>query len=123
METKSLLVEFLASLGLAKLIGFGAALIGAALMVAFRHPKNKKELFYQALVALGCSLLFGGFASGFVMHMFTWAAEPSMMYSVIGAVHGLIGALSWGIFGALASVRDRLSKDPVKLAKDVKDIL
>jgi hypothetical protein len=107
-------------LGFVKLLGFGAALVGAGVMAIVRPAPTRKELFLQALTALAGSLLFGGFAVQAVVYYFTWAAGS---YEAIGAIHGLIGAISWGIFGGIAVIRERLAKDPTQLAKDVRNIL
>jgi len=106
-----------AKVGAAKALGLGAALIGAAIMCVFRPPKTRKELFYQGAVALGSSMLFGGFGVALVDSWLHLGVDTLTV-----PVHGLIGALSWGIFGGLAHFRDeKLAKDPLQAIKDVKD--
>lgn len=120
LEPGSIFIAFIYKAGLAKFIGLGASLIGAGVMALMRPPRTRKELFFQALVALAGSLLFGGFAVHAVSYYANWT---SLSYETIGAIHGLIGALSWGIFGALAILREKLSTDPIQVAKDIKEIL
>jgi len=108
-----------AKIGMAKTIGLGAALIGAAIMCVFRPPKTRKELFYQGAVALGGSMLFGSFGVALVDSWLHLGSE-----SLIAPVYGLIGALSWGAFGGMAHWRDeKLAKDPLQAVKDVHDII
>ena len=102
------------------LLGLFAALIGAVLMAITRPPRNRKEMFLQATTALGSSFLFGGAATLAIGHWFTWAASS---VEVMIAIHGLIGAMAWGLFGGLAVLREKFSKDPIQIAKDIKDIL
>jgi hypothetical protein len=113
------LVGLFAKFGTAKVLTLGAALIGAAIMIAFRPPKSRKEMFVQAAVALGASLLFGSTATGLAA---SWTGLS--IETVMPAVHGLIGALSWGAFGGLAGWRDdKLAKDPIQAIKDIKDVI
>ncbi len=113
--------------GLLKLLGLGAAIIGAGIMAIFRPPKTRRELFLQCAVALGASLLFGGSAVKALDFYFDWidlsTASLEDIFQFTGAVHGLLGAMSWGIFGGISVLRDRLGRDPVQAAKDVKDAL
>lgn len=89
-------------------------------MALMRPAPTRKELFFQALVALAGSLLFGGLAVQAFSYYFTWAASSTQ---TVGAIHGLIGALSWGIFGGLATLREKLNKDPIEVAHEIKDII
>lgn len=113
--------------GWLKLFTLGASLGGAALMAVFRPPKTRKEMFLQAVVALGASLLFGGTLADYLASVFTFInLETSPFGKVIQfqvTVHGLLGALSWGLFGGLAHLRDKIEKDPVQAVKDIKDAL
>lgn len=113
--------------GALKLLGLGAALLGAGIMAIFRPPKTRKELFLQCAVALGASLLFGGPAVSALDFYLDWidlsTASLEDIFQFTGAVHGLIGALSWGIFGGLSVLRDRVGHDPVQAVKDVKDVV
>jgi len=113
--------------GVLKLVGIGAAILGAGMMAIFRPPKTRKELFLQCAVALGSSLLFGGSAVRLLDFYCDWidlaTAPLEDIFQFTGAVHGLIGALSWGVFGGLSVLRDKLGSDPVQAVKDVKDAL
>jgi len=92
--------------GIGKLFTLGSALTGAFLMAIFRPPKTRKEMFYQGAVALGCSFLFGDAAVQLV------ASYIQNGVNAI-AIHGLVGALSWGGFGGLAAFRDKLGAKPI----------
>lgn len=113
--------------GWLKFVTLGAALIGAGLMALSRPPKTRKEMFYQALTALGSSLLFGDFAVRWAASFFpfinlmTDGFMDVLLFYV--SVHGLVGASAWGIFGAAASFLDKFSKDPTQAVKDVKEVL
>ena len=100
--------------GWLKLATLGSALGGALLMAVFRPPTTRKEVLMHALVALGCSFYFGDTVYTFI---------NKYVEMDIVASHGLVGAMSWGLFGGLATLRDRFFKDPVQVAKDVKDII
>jgi hypothetical protein len=113
--------------GLVKLMGFGAALLGAGIMAIFRPPKNRKELFAQGAVALGASLLFGGSAVNMLagFDVFGVNLKTSPMADIVqfnAMVHGLIGAMAWGIFGGLAVFRDKFGSNPVEAIKDVRGL-
>lgn len=111
--------------GSLKLIGFGAALIGAGIMAIFRPPKTKKELFLQGAVALAASFLFGPSAVKFADYYFSWVDLTHAKFEDVlqfnAMVHGLIGAIAWGVFGGIAVLRDRFGSDPIQTVKDVKD--
>jgi hypothetical protein len=113
--------------GVVKILGFGAALLGAGMMAIFRPPKSRKEMFLQGCVALGASLLFGGVVvnmlagfSIFSVNMITSPMADIIQFNAM--VHGLIGAMAWGIFGGLAVLRDKFGSDPVQTIKDIKDL-
>lgn len=108
----------IAKFGAVKILALGSALIGAAIMVVFRPPKTRKEMFLQGAVALGGSMLFGGVA---VALLDTWLQLGADV--LIVPVHGLIGAMSWGVFGGLAHIRDKTSSDPIGVAKEIKDVV
>jgi energy-converting hydrogenase Eha subunit C len=113
--------------GAIKLFGLGAALIGACIMAVFRPPKTRKELFAQCAVALASSLLFGGTAVIAIAKYTDWivlsTAPIDELIQFSCMVHGLIGALSWGLFGGIAVLRDKFGSDPIQAVKDVKDRL
>lgn len=124
-ETGALLL--VGKFGLVKLLGFGAALLGAFMMAAFRPPKTRKEMFTQGAVALGSSLLFGGsvvhILAGFDVFGIDMVKSPMADIIQFNAmVHGLIGAMAWGMFGGMAVFRDKFSTDPLGTIKDVKDL-
>ncbi len=106
----------ISNFGWIKFASLGAALIGAGMMAIFRPPQSRKEMFQQGAVALGCSLLFGDTAVAWAVSAF-----PSIPLTS-PAIYGLIGAMSWGAFGGLAHLRDKVAKDPVETIKDVKSI-
>jgi hypothetical protein len=108
----------IAKFGAAKALTLGAALIGAAVMAVFRPPKSRKEMFYQGAVALGSSMLFGGFGVALVDSWLHLGAD-----TLIVPIHGLIGAMSWGLFGGLAHLRDKAATDPIGTAKEIKDVV
>lgn len=113
--------------GMIKVLGFGAALVGAGIMAIFRPPKNRKELFMQGAVALGASLLFGGSAVNMLAGFSVFGVDlvKSPMADIIqfnAMVHGLIGAMAWGIFGGLAVFRDKFGSNPVEAIKDVRGL-
>ena len=88
-------------------------------MAMTRPPRTRKEMFLQAATALGCSFLFGGMAT---LAFCTWQAWAVGSLEVMVAIHGLIGAMSWGLFGGLAVLREKFAKDPIETVKEVKDI-
>ncbi len=109
MASESGLGIIIAKIGVIKFLTLGAAGLGAALMAIFRPAKSRKELFYQAVVALSSSLLFGNTAASALANAisalsFTYGTEEHIQYLV--SVHALVGAMSWGLFGGLAHVRD-----------------
>jgi len=96
----------LTSFGWIKALTLGAAGLGALLMAVARPPKTRKEMFFQAFTALGCSLLWGDL---FWQYMIFYS--PVLVDQV--AAHGLLGALSWGIFGGIAHLRDKLGSKSI----------
>lgn len=111
--------------GALKLLGLGSALFGAAIMAIFRPPQSRKELMYQAAVALGASLLLGSMAVKALDSWWDWinlSTDPKEdIVQFIAMVHGMIGALAWGIFGGIAVIRDKLYADPIKTVKELRD--
>lgn len=118
-------VAAITKFGWIKLLTLGAAGMGALLMAAFRPAKSRKEGFLQAFVALGSSLLFGSFIASSILFKFQLiditSLEDLLYYNA--AIHGLVGAMSWGIFGGLATLRDKVSNDPIQVVRDVKDLV
>lgn len=113
--------------GWLKLFTLVGAVAGASLMAAFNPPRTRKEMFLQATVALGASFLFGDTAVRMADWFFDFIDLNTAAYwdylQFYITVHGLLGALSWGIFGGLAAFRKKLSADPVQAVKDVKDLV
>lgn len=118
----ALIVKF----GWVKVLTVGAALAGAAMMAAFRPPKTRKELFTQGAVALGCSLLFGDTLSQLIDYWFDFinlqSSPREAVIQFVVAVHGFVGAFSWGLFGGIAVLRDKFGSDPIQVVRDVRDI-
>lgn len=117
----------LAKYGWVKLFTLGAAVGGAVLMAAFRPPKTRKEMFLQAAVALGCSFMFGDTLASLLDYFFNFIDLNTAPFwdflQFYVAVHGIVGALSWGIFGGLAVLRDKAGADPIGAAKEIKDVI
>jgi len=120
-------VAAITKFGWIKFVTLGAALLGAGLMAMSRPPKTRKEMFYQALTALGSSLLFGDFAVRWAATFFSFVnLNTDSIIDVLtfyASVHGLVGALAWGLFGGIAHFRDKFSNDPIQAVKDAKDVL
>lgn len=95
-------------------------------MAIFRPPLTRKELFLQGMVALASSFLFGGVAVNAVAGYTNWVnVNSSSMADIIQfniMIHGLIGAISWGVFGGLAVLRDKFGSDPVQTVSDIKNL-
>ena len=112
--------------GWIKFASLGAALMGAGIMAAFRPPKTRKEMFTQGLVALGTAFLFGNFIANLFLYYvpildITKASLEDVLTFHI-AVNGLVGAMSWGLFGGLAQIRDRVQTDPIQAIQDARNI-
>jgi len=112
--------------GWIKFVTLGAAGIGAAMMAIFRPPKTRKEMFYQGVVALGASLLFGGTIAQAVIHyvpfmdLTTSTFEEYLQY--LASIHGAVGAMAWGVFGGFAHWRDKAGSQSItETIKDAKD--
>lgn len=125
MATEAAGLGLLAKFGWIKAATLGAALAGAGMMAIFRPPKTRKELFSQGLVALGSSLLFGNTVALWIAHVFpfidlaTTSLENYVQYLV--SVHGLVGALSWGLWGGFSVFRDKTGSQSITdTVKDVK---
>jgi len=112
--------------GWIKFVSLGAALLGAGIMAMSRPPKTRREQFYQGLTALGSSFLFGDFAVRWAATFFTFVnLSTDSFFDVLtfyAAVHGLIGAVAWGVFGGIGSYRDRFTQNPTEAVKDVKSL-
>lgn len=110
--------------GWIKFFSLGSALLGAGMMALFRPPKTRKELFIQGAVALTASLLFGNVVTDLADYWLDFInLETASMQRIIEftvTIHGLVGALSWGIFGGIAQFRDRLADKPLEAINDAK---
>ena len=114
-------------LGLSSLVGAGV--LGAVFMSAFDPPKDRKTQFMQAAVAGTSSLIFGPVMVKFLDHYSEWInlATASTVETLEAAapVYLVIGALSWGAFGAMAKlrqiVRDRAAEKIAAAAGKVVD--
>jgi hypothetical protein len=103
-------------LGLFKLIGGGAALLGAFLMAAVLEPKSKREMVLRAMVALGTSTLGTDWAmriaaSHLGVDMATLPMPDVIQYTL--AMGGTIGAVSWFALGAIGELLKRIRRDPI----------
>lgn len=111
--------------GFIKIMSMGSALLGAAIMAAFKPPRTRKEVFIHGAVALGTAVLFGGTAVSFLDYMFDWinlaSAPLSEVINFNITIHGLMGAVAWGFWGGLSVMRDRFYKDPTSTIKEIKD--
>jgi|GEM_PF-5799609 len=96
--------------GLAGLIG----LLGGAIMAAFDPPQSRKELFLQGAVAGTGSLIFGGAVAALAVKYIT-VIPPSELTL---PAYFVTGALSWGVFGALAKLRGLLGERIVNFCAD-----
>lgn len=108
----------IAKVGWLKFSTFAAALAGAAVMIVFRPPATRKEMFLQGVIALSASFMFGPF---FVKVAQSWTGFG--VEDVLIPTHALVGALSWGAFGGVAAYRDKLSSSPKEAVQDVKDVI
>lgn len=115
---ESALGVIVAKIGWLKLGTLAASLVGALVMIMFRPPKTRKEVFQHALVAGIGSYLFGPFCVSAAANWFPWGVSDISM-----PVHFLVGALSWGAFSGLATWRDKLTSNPQGAVQDVKDII
>lgn len=116
----------IAKYGAVKLVTVFAALSGAGMMAIFRPPKTRKEVFYQGAVALGCSLMFGDVVASMIDYWFDFinmsSSPREQVIQFMVAVHGMVGAFSWGIYGGIAVLRDKFGSDPVQTVKDIKNV-
>lgn len=109
-------------LGISGLVASG--ILGAILMAIFEPPKDKKTLFGQAAVAGVGSLFFGPVAVRALDFYFDFInltnATALEALETAAPVYLLIGAMSWGVFGALAKLREIIrEKGAAKVAEQV----
>ena len=121
--TGALIMKF----GFYKVLGGISAICGACMMSLFRPHETNRSLFLHCLVALGSSFMFGGTVAHFLDTNCAWislsTASIDETLEFMFAVHGSIGALSWSAWSAVRVFLDRGAKDPVQLAKDVKEVM
>lgn len=103
--------SILTKLGIASVVG----VLGALIMAAVDPPQTRREMFLQAVTAGVGSMLFGGPALR-VLDYYVDAID--LTHATIGQyiesgvpVYFLIGAFSWGAFGALAKFRKIVRED------------
>ena len=94
-------------LGLSALISAGV--LGAVFMAAFDPPKDRKTLFAQGAVAGTTSLIFGPvlvkWFDSVVDFVDLAKATHLEALEVAAPIYLLTGALSWGVFAAIAKLR------------------
>lgn len=104
----------------ALLSGFG--LLGAAFIAAVDPPKTRKQLFLQAAVAIMLSLVVGPIAVSafdYYLDFVDLSKVPIQLYMEVAApIYALIGAMSWGVVGFLAKLRDLVNTDGARILKD-----
>lgn len=95
------------------LASLGAGVLGAAIMAAVDPPTTRKELFSQAAVAGVGSLVFGPVVLRVVNHFVPFLGTDNKtvwdLFEVAVPVYFLVGAISWGFFGAVAKVRKMIA--------------
>lgn len=100
-----------AGTGLAVKFGatLGAGLLGAIVMAAVDPPTTRRELFAQAASAGIGSMIFGPFAVRILSSTAPWYSLQGLVgldyMEMVVPVYFVVGALSWGAFGALAKFR------------------
>ena len=127
IESGSVGIAAITKFGWIKFATLGSALLGAGLMALSRPPQSRREMFYQGATALGTSFIFGDFAVRWAATFFSFInLITDSSYDVLTfyvAVHGLLGALAWGLFGSIGAWRDKLRTDPIEAIKDVKSLV
>ena len=96
------------------LLSFGAlvssGVLGGAIMAAFDPPKSRLQLFLQGAAAGVGSLFFGPIAVRVLDHYTEWVdlanAGHVDLLTFAAPVYLVIGTLSWGVFSALAKLRE-----------------
>lgn len=110
-----------------KFLLLGAAALGACVMAMARPPRTRWQLFSQGAVALGSSFLFGGTLASIVDFYAPWVdmatASHAEATEFLVAVHGMVGALAWGVMGGLGALRDQLRSDPRGFIQWAKDLI
>lgn len=95
---------------------FAVGVAGACLIAAVDPPKTRRELFMRGLVAGVCSLGFGPLAVHAVAHYIEWLDVNAIDH--VAPVYLLVGALSWGLVGALAMLNKIIRNRGAKAVAD-----
>ena len=114
------------SAGAAKLWATLSGIAGSALMIAIRPNLTRKQLILHAVVAgamarfttaLVVRFLDGSFGA---IDLKSWPTEDVRdFYVMVGFV---IGALSWGIVGAVYYVREKLGTNPIEAIQEWRNL-
>lgn len=91
-------------------VAAGGGILGALVMAAVDPPKTRMQMFLQASCAGIGSMVFGGvaiqFVNAYVVTSMNIMALPKYEFLEWAVpVYFLVGAMSWGIFGAIAKFR------------------
>ena len=120
--TGALIMKF----GFLKIIGCISAVSGALMMLMVDIP-TKKILFIHIIVAALLSIFVGGTIADVIAkytHYLDINTAPYLeLAQFTGAVQFAVGAFGWGIVGAIRYLNKKMCANPIKLVKDVKNIL
>ena len=87
---------------------FSAGVLGACVIAAVDPPKTRWEMFARALAAGVGSLFFGPTLVKYLDYRSDWidlATAPLLdIVEAVAPVYLIVGCLSWGVFGALATL-------------------
>lgn len=87
---------------------FSAGVLGACVIAAVDPPSTRREMFTRALAAGVGSLFFGPAIVRLLDHWAVWVdlntASSMEVVEYAAPVYLVIGCLSWGVFGALATL-------------------
>ena len=103
------------------------AILGAAIMLATKPPKERKTMFLYAFVAISSSFLFGHQLAHALDYYVPWvdltthADEHHLDYMI--AVHGLVGAAAWSVCGLAHTAYAKLREDPAGALRDFWNIV
>lgn len=99
-----------------------AGVVGAALMIAIRPNLTRKQLILHAAVAGAMARFTTAIVVQFLDGSFdaidlkAWSADDVRdFYVMVGFV---IGALSWGVVGAVYYVREKLGTNPIEAIQE-----
>jgi len=110
----------------AKIITVVAGVAGAAVMIAIRPNMTRKQMFLHALVAGVVSLFMTNPFLAVMANVSDWfdttkwipetRDEWRTMWSFV------LGALSWGMMGALYYMRERFGSNPIETINDLRNV-